>query len=342
MKATKRLVRLGAAVCAMAFALAGLAGCSPSQPYEPPALEPKVASPAVIEDGVLHVGVNTENAPLAGQPTSSMRIVGIDVDVAAALADKLGLKLDVVDVGADFETALNDGTVDIVMGVDKAEAGSFWTSDTYLPTAVALFAMDGANDVPPADTDATIAAQVSSKSAWAVSSEYEGATLDATEDLHTAFEKLSKGEVAYVAADAIIGTYAAHSAGVEAHIVALMQAPSGYAVGCLDGNTELKQAVGDTVASLMSEGIVNVIQTKWLGAPLELSSVPLTPSAAASAEAAGESAADDGSGGEAAAEGEAAEGGEAAAEGEAAADGEAAAPEEAPAEGAADAEPVAA
>ena len=68
---------------------------------------------------VLRVGVNTQNQPLAGVSTSSQNIVGLDVDIAAYLADSFGLKLELVDVGTDAQAALDGGTVDIVMGVDK-------------------------------------------------------------------------------------------------------------------------------------------------------------------------------------------------------------------------------
>ena len=281
MKIPSLLKRMVAGIGAAALMVSALVGCAPGQPYEQPTLTPTVSDTALVNPGTLTVGVNTENAPLAGQPSPSMRIVGIDVDVAAALADSLGLSLTVVDVGPDYETALSQKQVDMVMGVDKSDAYSFWTSEAYLSTGIALFAMDGNNTVPAADSTASFAAQSSSKSAWAISSEYDSATVVSTDDLPSAFSKLASGEVSYVAADAIIGSYAVHSAGINAHIVALMQQPSGFAAGCLDTNTELSSAISSAITTLVNNGVVSVIQTKWLGAPLNLASVPLTPTAAA-------------------------------------------------------------
>ncbi len=272
------------AFVASALALFGLAGCASQESYQPPEKTPTLSSPTIAQDGVLRVGVHTGNAPLAGQPASSSKIVGLDVDVAAALADQFGLKLELVDVGTDAEAALTNGSVDIVMGVDKADsAATFWTSEAYLPTAVALFALP-ANDAVPTNEEApVIAAQTSSKSSWAVSNEFESGTLVTTDDLKSAFAKLESGDVQYVAADAVIGTYAAHSAGYDVHIVALMQQPSGYAVGVLDSNAELKQAVSDALTSLTGTGIVGVIETKWLGSVLDLAQIPLTAGATATA-----------------------------------------------------------
>lgn len=284
MKRLKALASCGIAIACAAVLAAGMAGCSSQQSYAPPEAVPTVSTPAIGQEGVLRVGVNTDSAPLAGQPSGSAKIVGVDVDVAAALADALGLKLEVVDVGSDPETALTEGTVDVVMGVDTSDSdASFWTSQAYLPTAVALFSTPSNATVPTNALQPSVAAQVSSKSAWAVTNEFDQGSITTTQDLKSAFSALESGQVDYVAADAVIGTYAAHSAGDEVQIVALMQQPSGYAVGVLDGNTELKQAVADALAVIEGNGTVAVIERKWLGTALDLSSTPLTAGATSSA-----------------------------------------------------------
>lgn len=286
MKRYKTLASCCMAVACMAALLAVLTGCSSQQSYTPPEKAATLSSPTIGKDGTLRVGVNTDNQPLAGQPESSSKIVGIDVDVAAALADSFGLKLEIVDVGSDAESALKEGTVDIVMGIDKSDSStSFWKSDAYLPTAVALFSTPSNTQVPTNTAETKIAAQVSSKSAWAVTNEFDKAAFSTTNDLKSAFSELESGQVQYVAADAIIGTYAAHSAGYDVHIVALMQQAVGYGVGVSDANTDLKQAVSEALATLTSNGTIDVIETKWLGTALDLSSTPLTAGATKSTDA---------------------------------------------------------
>ena len=283
MKRLKTLATRGFVVACMAALVACMTGCTSQQTYTPPEATPKLSSPTIAKEGVLRVGVNTSNVPLAGTPQNSTKIVGIAVDVAAALADSLGLKLEVVDVGTDPEGALTEGKVDVVMDVDKSDTGnSFWTSDAYLPTAVALFSAPSNTAVPTNDSQPKIAAQVSSKSAWAVTNEFDQGTITTTEDLKSAFAALASGQVQYVAADAIIGTYAAHNAGDDVKIVALMQQPSGYAAGVLDGNSDLKQAISDALATLEGNGVISVIEKKWLGSALDLSSITLTAGAEAS------------------------------------------------------------
>ena len=280
MKHLKRFAACcAAAVCCAAMLLLAT-GCQQQQEsYTPPEATPSVSKPVIAQEGVLRVGVNANNAPLAGQPSSSTKIVGIDVDMAAALADQLGLKLEVVDVSTDAAGALTSGKVDVVMGVNKSDSPSFWTSDTYLPTAVALFAQSSNSTVPANAESTKIAAQVSSNSAWAVTNEFDNSTITTTEDLKSAFSALESGKVQYVAADAVVGSYVSNNAGMDVHMVALMQQASGYCVGVLDGNTQLKQAVSNALSAMNSNGVSSIIQKKWLGTTMDLSGIKLTAGA---------------------------------------------------------------
>lgn len=257
-----------------------LSGCGPSS-YTPDQKSQAVSSTALGKDGVLRVGVNANSAPLAGQSSGSSRIVGIDVDVAAYIADELGVKLELVDVGSDPEGALKDGKVDVVMGVDSSDSdASYWRSDSYLQTGVALFAPSSTTSVPTTSSNTQIAAQASSKSAWRVSNLFGDGSLVSETDLKSAFSALSSGSAQYVAADAVIGEYVAHTNGYDATIVALLQDPSGYCVGVSTSNTELQSAVSTVVKKLASGGVGDIIEAKWLGSALNLNNVTVVKGAA--------------------------------------------------------------
>ena len=309
--------KIGALVCAIvACACLVLAGCQP-QSYTPEAKEPTVSASALGQPGTLRVGVNAASAPLAGQTASSARIVGIDVDVAAYLADQLGCKVEIVDVGTEPEKALKNKTVDIVLGVDASDTDTnFWKSETYLDTSVALFGTANESAIPTTDSKPKIAAQASSKSSWRVTNLFGEDSLVVQGDLKSAFDALSSGSARYVAADAVIGTYVAFSNGDNDKIVALLQDPTGYCVAVDASNTELQGAISSAMNKLVSGGMMSIIEEKWLGTTLNLNSITVVKapvaenSAAAAAPAEGEG--EEGEGGEAA-EGEEAP---AAAEGE--------------------------
>ena len=218
-----RVSLVGAFVCAVCLAMA-LAGCSQTSAYTPETLTPTVSSPTIGKDGTLRVGVGG-GAPFivaSSDATSS----GLDIDVAAAIAGQLGLKLEVVPLGSsasevDIDSALKKGDVDIVMSATSSDkSGSVWVSDPYTQTGVALFAPEG-TAAPTRDSSPEIAAQSSSTSAWAVTNAFGDDALVAKADLLSALSAIETKDAQYVAADAVIGTYAALGQNVDVQPVAM-------------------------------------------------------------------------------------------------------------------------
>ena len=266
----KRCATVAAACVATLCIAVVMAGCS-SDSYEPEMKAPTVDSSSLVKSGQLTVGVDTTNPPLAGQ---SSKIVGIDVDMAAALADEMGLSVEIVDVGTEAVSALKNKTVDIVMGIDASNTDTeMWKSDSYLPTGTALFAASQSTTIPTKDSDPTIAVQASSMSSWTVTNEFGADAAKIEADLNAAFSDLSSGTVQYVAADAVIGSYAACSAGVDAYVIALLAQPSGYCVGCMTSNSALRTAVTTALATVTTNGVSDVVMTKWLGNPMDLTGI---------------------------------------------------------------------
>lgn len=276
-----RFKALVASCAAAATMVAALSGCTSQEPYSPPEPTPTISSPAIAEDGVLMVGVDAQSAPLAGT-NSSGDLVGFDVDLAAALADEMGLKVEVTDVGANAESALETGAVDIVLGIEQGSStDEVWESDPYLQTAVALFSEDAGSTVPTSESKPTVAVQTSSTSSWMVENEFGASALERTNGLTAAFEAMASGDADYVAADAVRGTYALsdESLGIDASIIALMHQPSGYCVAVAADNTQLQQAVEDALANIVDGGMITVLDKKWLGEEWDLDSIPLTAGA---------------------------------------------------------------
>lgn len=260
-------------VVALSMALA-LCGCA-SGTYTPQEKEQAVSNSALKSSGTLRVGVNASNAPYAAESSGS--IVGIDVDIAAAIADEMGLKLELVDVGSSADTAFSKENVDIVMGVSKANS-AYWMSDSYMSSAVALFSLTQNATAPTASGSFSVAAQSSSMSAWEVSDHYGESCLRNSTDLQSAFESLQTGSVNYVAADSTIGEYVVHSSSVQAYPIALLQDPSSYCVAAPTTNTALQQAVSEALSSLKNGGVISVIQKKWLGDQADISTLKVIQS----------------------------------------------------------------
>lgn len=265
-------VLVAALVIALSFSFV-LAGCSSSS-YTPQAKDSTVSSSALNTDGVLRVGVNASNAPYAAE--QSGEIVGIDVDVAAALADEMGLKLELVDVGSNVASAFESDNVDIVLGVKENVEGC-WLSDPYMHSAVALFSTDENASAPDASGSFMISAQSSSMSAWDVTDRYGEDHLNGTNDLQGAFDALANGEANYAAADSTIGAYVAHDSGMDVYPIALLGDPVSNCIAVADSNTALQTALTNALQNIKDNGVINVIITKWLGQVSDITSLQVIP-----------------------------------------------------------------
>lgn len=283
------------AVLAMALVCLTLTGCASDEEAAPQLKAAELNTPTIKEDGVLRVGVNTSQSPLAGMGNS--KIIGIDVDIAASLADSLGLKLQIVDTGSNPAKAISNGDVDVAFGVDSSDTPSGTTlTEKYIPTAVAIFALEGSSaGVPSAENSPKIAAQASSKSAWSVSNTFGSGSLVSSSDLEGAFRSLKDGTVQYVAADAVIGLYTANKAEMNVEIVAIADNATGYCVAVASTNTALYSAISNAVNTLVSDGTVSVIEKKWLGQQVSLDGVTKVEKAATSSDSSDESSSDENS-----------------------------------------------
>ncbi len=264
-------------VVALCMALP-LAGCA-SNSYTPELKDQVVDDSALNTAGTLRVGINASNPPYAAQSNGS--IVGIDVDIAAALADELGLKLELVDVGTATDTAFARENVDIVMGVEEANS-AYWMSDDYMNSGIALFSLTEGAEAPSAAGSFKVAAQSSSMSAWEVTDHYGESCLENAGDPNAAFEMLSTGSVNYVAAESTIGEYVVHTSNIEAYPIALLQAATPRTIAVASDKTELQQAVSNALSSLVSGGVVDVIEGKWLGGHVDVAGLTVIPASSQS------------------------------------------------------------
>ncbi len=255
-------------------ALTLVAGCA-AQPAEEPVLAPKVAPPVIGEAGVLRVGVDLEYPPFAG--TDKDQEAGIDIDVAAALANELGLTIETVQIApSDVATALADGSVDIVMSVpfsDEAMVGSS-IAGSYITNGPAFFSSaDDSQTVEVTVADLVgkrIGAQQGSPAFWALTYELGDEAVVAFATLREAFEAAEAGDIDIVGCDAIIGAYIAEDFETVRFAGQVEPAtPIGVAVAA--DATELGQVMRETLDTLAANGILAAIRAKWVGELPELS-----------------------------------------------------------------------
>lgn len=308
MKRTKLATRLLSVLCAMGLAFC-MTGCSnipklaPSQ-APTPELTPKVDASHLIKEGTLTIGLDYSAAPFAGE--SGGRVIGIDADVGAALAQELGLKAVFVDVGTGGgPNAVANKKCDVFMSFDRNDSVNSIAAyaGTYMSDAVSLFVVDGnAKDGKPSVTgDYTaaqgkqIAAQKGRAASQLASTLYGTTSLVEKDTLSDAFAALEDGSVQFVAASGVVGSYSANSYDDIVYFCPI-EAVHELGAGVANDNTALQQAVSSALSTLSQNGTINLIVSGWIGTPLNLSSLsvalPPTDSGDGGAEDSADSEAD--------------------------------------------------
>lgn len=291
MKRVPRMVTacIVSAILVLSIATAGCVKLAPSEATETTPT-PTVDDSALITPGTLTVGLDYSYAPYAGE--SSGKVVGIDADVAAALADAMGLKVKFVDISADGgPNALTSKVCDIFLNYDKSTSQKE-TADylgTYIYDAPSLFAISKDGSMPAVATDMSskkIAVQKDSVSAVTVASRYGTNVLDSQGSLVDAFGQLESGSADYVAASGVVGKYIATSYDDIVWVGAIVT-PSEIGIGGTASNTVLSAAVKTALSDISSDGILTLIISKWIGSPLASDTKPLTTANAATTAATG-------------------------------------------------------
>jgi len=264
------MVRMGrmAATAAMIAVLAVVVGCG-AKPE--PAPQPKVAPPAVKAAGVLVVGVDLSTPPFAGVDQGKQ--AGIDVDVAAALADNLGLAVKYADVKpSEAASALADGTADVVLSIPYGQSATSQLSlaGTYITDAPAVFvAIENTGSVEPSLTIDTItqtriAAQKESMAYWLIQQSIDADVLKPYDTLRQGMQALVDKQVDLLAGDFIVGTYMARDF-PEVRYAGRIGSPSPLAAAVAVDNATLGDAVRGSLDELAADGVLTTIRRKWLG-----------------------------------------------------------------------------
>ena len=288
------MASLLASVLMFSMMSVGLSGCFGGSSKPTLTLStPSIQSPDIIESGVLRVGFDSSHAPFAG--LSNGEIIGIDVDVAASVAEKLGLKLQKIDVsGQNVSSLLQDGTIDVVMGIQGGSSSDFTESmvGPYLIDGPAIFTV-GHSDTPTTLDPATltgvkIAAQEKSLSAYQISQQYGDGNLVTYPKLDEVFNQLATGGISYAAADAIVGSFLAVKM-ENIRCEGILGTPQGVYMGVAANKQNLVSKLTEALRSLRDGGNMQVVVSKWLG-PVSSSAVLSTDAIVAQTTSTGTSA----------------------------------------------------
>ena len=221
-----------------------------------------------IVEGKLTMSTNAQFPPYE-MTTDDGGFEGIDVEIATAIAEKLGLELDILDM--DFDSALlavQQGKSDIVMaGVtvneDRLLVMDF--TDSYATGVQVVIVKEGSDVTMDNMGEGLIGTQRGTTGNIYCTDDYGEEHVVAYDDGFTAVQALMNGQVDCVVIDnAPAQEFVKNNAGLT--ILDTEYAVEDYAIGLNKGNTALLDAINGALAELISDGTVQSIVDKYIPA----------------------------------------------------------------------------
>lgn len=261
-------IALAATLC-----LGILVGCGSSSSSSDSTANGSASAPAAtdsltINDGVLTMGTNATFPPYEFYDGDN--IVGIDAEIAQALADKLGLKLEIIDM--DFGaiiTSVQTGKIDIGLAgmtvTDERKENVNFT-DSYATGTQVIIVPEGSSIQSVDDLDgALIGVQESTTGHIYCSDDYGEENVIAYTNGAVAVQSLLQGKVDCVVIDEQPAkAFVAQNEGLQ--ILDTEYVTEDYAAAVNKDNTELLDQLNTALQELKDDGTIQSILDKYINA----------------------------------------------------------------------------
>ena len=233
------------------------------------ASETETAELSTVEPGKLIMSTNAAFPPYE-MTTDSGEFEGIDIETAQAIADKLGLELQIDDM--DFDAALlavQQGKADMVMAgvtVTDERQNVMDFTDSYA-TGIQSIIVKEDSDIASVDDLAgkKIGTQRGTTGYLYCSDDFGDENVVAYANGLTAVQMLNNGQVDCVVIDnAPAKEFIAANPGLKLLDTAYVE--ESYAIGVGKGNTELKDAINTALEELKADGTLQAIVDKYITA----------------------------------------------------------------------------
>ena len=270
------LAAAGLSVAALALTACGGSASSVASSVASSAASSEAASTSAaagelttVEAGKLTMATNATFPPYE-MTTDAGEFEGIDIEAAQAIADKLGLELQIDNM--DFDAALlsvQQGKADITMAgitvTDERKAVMAF-SDSYATGIQSIIVPEGSDIASPDDlADKKIGTQRGTTGYIYCTDDFGEDAVVAYDSGLTAVQALNNGQVDAVVIDnAPAKEYVAANPGLK--VLETSYAEEDYAIGMNKDNTALVEAVNAALEELKADGTLQSIVDKYITA----------------------------------------------------------------------------
>ena len=217
--------------------------------------------------GVLVMGTNAEFPPYEFYEDND--IVGIDVEIAKAIAEKMGMELQIEDMAFDaIIPAVTSGKADFGaagMTVTEERQRSVEFTDTYANSNQVAIVKEDSDITGSSDLEGkTIGVQLGT-TGDALATELKDATVERYNKGLEAVQSLTQGKIDAVVIDqATAQAFVKKTEGIK--ILEEKMSEEEYAIAIKKGNTDLVEKMNAAIAELKSEGKIDEIVAKYMDA----------------------------------------------------------------------------
>ena len=271
----KKFTKRAALLLALIVGVVGLfSGCSNGQDKDA-----ADESWKKIEDaGTIVIGVDDEFPPM-GFRDESGNIVGFDIDLANAVAEKLNIKADIRKINWDAkEMELSTGKIDMIWNgftITPEREEKVLFSKPYLKSGQVIIVMKDSPIKTKADlAGKTVGLQNESSSEDALKSDeatYNSIGEDNIKKYLTnveAFLDLEIGRVDAVIVDEVVAKYQATKSDGKMVVLEDSFAEESYGIGFRKEDKALCDKVQEALDSLVEDGTAKTISEKWFGSDI--------------------------------------------------------------------------
>ena len=254
-----------------AISISMLAGCGAEKTQE---VKEDNSLTKVQEQGYFTLGLDADFAPM-GFTEDDGTIVGFDIDLANAVAEKMGVKVEVKPIDWDSKSMeLSTGKIDVIwngFSITDERRQEVLFSNPYLSTKQSVIVKAGSDIKTKADlAGKNVGVQKDSSALAALEDEANAdlaasfASLTQYADYNTGFMDLEAGAIDALALDIGVAKFQVSSREDGAYVIlddalALEQ----YAVGFLKGNDALKDQVEATLMEMVEDGTFTKIAENY-------------------------------------------------------------------------------
>ncbi len=233
----------------------------------------------LMSDGVLNVGCEVGYPPFEDFADDGVTPIGFDIDIITAVADKLGLEVNIINtawdgifagIGVNYDVTCSAVTIT----PERMETMIFSTPYINNYQAVVLLAGDERQITSFNDLDGlSIALQKETTSDILMSDYKSTGTIDvqivANEKVTSCFTQLQNGEVDAVVVDSTVADGYVNSS--DDFVIAYKDTsePEQFGIAMAPDNTALQAAINQALEELDAEGFIQETYDYWFGAAVE-------------------------------------------------------------------------